>query len=134
LGTIESSGLNNKWVIINWYGDSGNQLFAQGFLIDALGPVSAPAFEELNSFNQTPSDAVGSLTISINMTGVVNQDLDGNFLVFTSVIPLEGNFPVPDVVGLEQSDAEVVIVATGLKVGQVTTQASSTVQVGDVIS
>ncbi len=121
-------------VTINWYGDSGNQLFGQGFLIDTLGPVSAPAFEELRFFNESPSDALGSLTISINMTGVVNQELDGNFLVEMSVIPLEGNWPVPDVVGEEQSFAETLIVASNLTVGQVATQASSTVQEGFVIS
>jgi hypothetical protein len=121
-------------VTINWYGDSGNQLFGQGFLISTIGPVSAPAFEELRFFNESPMDAVGSLTISINMTGVVNQELDGNFLVEIVTIPLEGNFPVPDVVGEEQSFAESIIVATNLTVGQVATQASSTVQEGYVIS
>nr|WP_241264294.1 PASTA domain-containing protein [Bowmanella dokdonensis] len=42
--------------------------------------------------------------------------------------------PVPDVVGLSQADAEAAIVAAGLTVGIVSTENSSTVPAGEVIS
>jgi hypothetical protein len=120
-------------ITFNFYGDSGNQAFAQGFLIHTFGPVSSPD-DSLLSTATPPVGAVGSLTISISLTNEGNTKMDGGFNAAIELFPSEGNAEVPNVVGLEQTDAEDAIEAAGLKVGSVSTQANSTVQAGDVIS
>jgi hypothetical protein len=121
-------------ITFNFFGDSANQPFGQGFLIDTFGPVSSPSNDLWSAATPTVGTAVGSLTIAINLANEEGLRMDAAFLAEIGLYPAEGNAEVPNVVGLEQSAAEDAIVAAGLIVGPVSTGASSTVQVGDVIS
>jgi len=122
-------------VTFDFFGDSNNQAFEPGFLINSFGPVNQPDFS-IWFDDESPAGPVGSLTIAITLPAGsgAETDMNGSFFVGMDLVPSDANVDVPNVVGLEQSAAEDAIEVAGFAVGSVTTQTSTTVDAGDVIS
>ena len=96
-----------------------NSIKSAGFSVGSVLLRSSSTVPTGTVISQSPGN--GSTAIK---TSAVN-------LVVSNGLPTT---PVPNVIGLEQSIAESHIVAEGLVVGNVTTEASTTVSPGDVIS
>jgi hypothetical protein len=117
-------------VTFNFWGDSSNQSFGMGQLIYETSINSDGDFLRGATVD---ADAIGSLTFEANLESSETENAIG----FSGLILLQssqGTVEVPDVVGDQQSTAEQKITDAGLVVGNITTQASESASVGEVIS
>jgi hypothetical protein len=79
---------------------------------------------------------LGSLTVSISLVGdgATGNEINGAFTGVIEMVPSQDDVEVPDVVGMTQSGAESAIESAGLTVGAVSTESSTSIPAGNVIS
>ena len=107
--------------------------YREVFLDPSAGVHSRNLFADFNTIPDfNPSGAIiRTVAFEVNEQGTAT--IDNICIAISGCVP-PPLVTVPDVVGLTQSAAEAAIVAVSLSVGTVTTQSSSTVPAGSVIS